>query len=516
MFGKPQLNVSIYDAKSKLRLGIAMYQSYKNINQFEHEKLKKCLYLIHENIFIFLRAVAIKKGIYKKTDVVKFRVLLDKISNCIFFADIAFSKQYLLRLHKLYYKAFDEEYDLYDQRRIFTSLDYVIDNIVPDIEKYLPEFKPLVEKAEILPTIDKNINSIYLQKEIDILQQQIARDIAVLFNKIYDKAEQDIKTVGKLPQYTVDSFNSTKSLAIEYSQSGFYWFYNNYDQIKNRTIKIIEPLRYELIKYHDNWFNKFNENAIEKVNQAERDFYLLKAKQEDKTPDKLVEFIIIESVKKSTYARIIDSGISEISNFIGIPNVWELNQSFEQIRQIRKTIFDQPGTFDLMLTMIAQIACAYEHDDLDSPERQTELMFIFMISFLCGVAIDSNYDMLRDVILDKIDINKLMEKIGIKYDENIVNKLQKGVDKVKNFNPLENFLLSIALNIVLFLVVGVIAKLIYQYYENPPEILTSMKLFNQIKNESNKSVLELIENTDIIEDIILECCEVEKIELEIA
>jgi hypothetical protein len=81
---------------------------------------------------------------------------------------------------------------------------------------------------------------------------------------------------------------------------------------------------------------------------------------------------------------------------------------------------------------------------------------------------------------------------------------------------LENFLLSIALNIVLFLVVGVIAKLIYQYYENPPEILTSMKLFNQIKNESNKSVLELIENTDIIEDIILECCEVEKIELEIA
>lgn len=513
MFGKSQLNVSIYDAKSKLRLGIAMYHSYKKNNQFNHEKLKKCLYLIHENIFIFLRATAIQKRIHQKTDVVRFRVLLNEISHCDFFTDIDSSMRYLLRLHRLYYKAFDEQYDLYDPIRIFTSLDYVIDNIVPDIEKHLPELKPLVEKAEILPIKDKNINLIELQIKSDRLQQQISKDIAVLFNIIYNKAEQDIKTVGKLPQYTVDSFNSSKNLAIEYSQSGFYWFCNNYDKIKNRTIKIIEPLRYELIEYHDYWFKKFNDNTIEKVNQAKRDFYLIKAEQEDKTPDKMVEFIIIQSVKKSTYARIIDSGISGISDFIGIPNVWDLNQSFEQVRE---RIIDQPGTFDLMLTMIAQIACAYEHEDLDSPEKQTELMFIFMISFLCSVAIDSNYDKLREVILDKIDIKKLIEKIGIKYDENIVNKLQQGVDKVNNLNPLQNFLLSIALNIVLFLVVGVIAKLIYQYYENPPEILTSMKLFDRIKNESNKSVLELIENTDIVEDIILECCEVEKIALEIS
>lgn len=401
-----------------------------------------------------------------------------------------------------------------------------INILINRIEKCLktkPEiyWKLIGSQNESLIQLTENISKINLQ-------QQINRQLTTLFNNIYAKAEQDIKTVGKFPQYTVDGLNASKDLVIKYSQDGFNWVGNNYNQIIDGTIKVIEPLRQELIKHPNEWFRRFNEDTIAKVNQAQDDFYLIKENQVDKTPDQLATFIIVESFKKSTVATIIDSGIG---NFIN-SDVVDLTEDFlnknkifdsflsdntnNMIDKIRETIFEQPSTSDSMLTMITQIACAYESDDLTSPEKQRELMFIFMICFLCSVAIDSDFADLRQEILNRIDINKLLQKIGIKYNEDIVNKLQKGIDKAKDFNSLQNFILSIVSNIALFLIVGVITKLIYKYYKNPPEILKSMKLFNKLKGEASQSVFELAENTEMIEDVIIECSEIEKIEIETA
>ncbi len=396
----------------------------------------------------------------------------------------------------------------------------------------------LINESSSQITVKRNVQKPVIEQPFQTsLQQQVTTEISNLLDIIYKKAEQDIETVKRIQDSTINYFSTASDSVIQCSKQGIYFIQNNYTQIVDGTIKVIEPLRQELIKYPDDWLRKLNKDTLAKVDQAEKTFYIIKEKNKHKKTDKLATAIIIESLKKSTLARFIDSGIYVISSSLfdmpdkslsdcikplsdWIKSLEDKNYPFlnqmilisEKIdEEIRKT-FEQPKTSDLMLAMIVQIACVYERANFHSSEKQAELVCILIISFLCSLAVDMEFIDFCKKIISNLNLEQILQKMGISYDKDLINKIQKNIAPNNNLvNLLQNFLVSISMNIALFLLVGFIAKYIYQNYDKIFEIIGSINLYNQIKAEASKSVLEITQKTNIIENAIVECYQTGKL-----
>lgn len=390
--------------------------------------------------------------------------------------------------------------------------------------------KPSEEDAIILiETIEKCVNakpeiffrSIGTQTEILLsqqqityqLHQQITNQLSLVLQSIYTKAEQDIQTTLKLPQYTVNTL-------IQYSQQGLFWIRDNSQQIIKGTIQVIEPLRQELIKYPNDWITRLNNDTIQKAIQAEKGFDLIQQKHPQKMQDELATFIIIESCKKSTLSRLIDSGIyksvQSLSNLIESSELKDklgLSQEVGNRGEKLRNFLNQPQTTDLMLTMIVQIACVYEKGNFSKPEKQGELVSILIISYLCSITVDADFEELRKNIIAHLKIEQILERMGISYDKKLVKNIQGGLDNMGKLNPFTSLLVSLGMNVSLFLLIGFIAQLVYKNYDNVVQILASNSLFNQIQEEASKSMKEMTGDTNIIEDVVCECYEIQKIEL---
>lgn len=351
------------------------------------------------------------------------------------------------------------------------------------------------------------------------IENQITNQINSILMMIYEKANQDIETIKNIPNNTIQGLVEVKDSAFQYSQKGFFWVQENYSKIIDGSIQVIEPLKQELIKTTNpkNWITNFGQDINKKVTDAINDFNIIRNEKKGLATDKIATYIIIESLKKSTFSRLVDSGIYYIGKSV---SDW-LNTKFQSnfsnfaeskiIDEIRK-IFEQPKTSDLMLAMIVQIACTYKRGDFSSPEKQGELISIVIISYLCSLAVDVDFADLRESLIKNIDCFNILQKMGIDKSSDIVNQLKTGSDATKKLNNLQKFFLSITINIVLFLLIGFIAKYIYQNYDKAFEILISINLFNQIKKEASQSVLQIAKNTNLLEDVIVECYQIEKIE----